>query len=111
MEQSAAALAATARADRTLDSAESLCTGATEAVDAPIRSWLERKGAEVVLPPEVEAPLASVIDESWEIDGREVHLANFVVAAAILGTALALIGWYAWREYGMRGGGPGTEEG
>jgi branched-chain amino acid transport system permease protein len=33
-----------------------------------------------------------------EIDGREVHLANFVVAAAILGTALAFIGWYAWRE-------------
>ena len=41
-----------------------------------------------------------------EIDGREVHLANFVVAAAILGTALAFIAWYAWREFVARGGGP-----
>src|ERR671910_586693 len=39
-----------------------------------------------------------------EIDGREVHLANFVVAAAILGTALAFIAWYAWREFVARGG-------
>ena len=41
-----------------------------------------------------------------EIDGREVHLANFVIAAAILGTALAFIAWYAWREFVARGGGP-----
>ena len=32
-----------------------------------------------------------------EIDNKEVHLANFVVAAAILGVALALVGWYCWR--------------
>ena len=42
---------------------------------------------------------------SGEIDGKEVHLANFVVAAAILGVAVALIGWYAWREYIARGAG------
>ena len=40
-----------------------------------------------------------------EIDGREVHLANFVVAAAIVGTALAFIAWYAWHEFVARGGG------
>jgi branched-chain amino acid transport system permease protein len=40
-----------------------------------------------------------------EIDGKEVHLANFVVAAAILGVAVAFIGWYAWREYVARGAG------
>ena len=44
---------------------------------------------------------------SGEIDGKEVHLANFVVAAAILGVAVAFIGWYAWREYVARGAGPG----
>ena len=44
---------------------------------------------------------------SGEIDGKEVHLANFVVAAAILGGALALIAWYAWREYLARGAGSG----
>ena len=44
---------------------------------------------------------------SGEIDNKEVHLANFVVAAAILGGALALIAWYAWREYLARGAGPG----
>ncbi|MGD9885094.1 MAG: branched-chain amino acid ABC transporter permease [Reyranella sp.] len=38
---------------------------------------------------------------------REVDLAHFVVAAAILGIAVALIGWYAWREYLARGGGAG----
>jgi len=43
---------------------------------------------------------------SGEIDGKEVHLANFVVAAAILGVAVAFVGWYAWREYVARGGGP-----
>ena len=42
---------------------------------------------------------------SGEIDDKEVHLANFVVAAAILGVALALIAWYAWREYLARGAG------
>ena len=44
---------------------------------------------------------------SGEIDGKEVHLANFVVAAAILGVAVAFIGWYAWREYVARGAGSG----
>jgi branched-chain amino acid transport system permease protein len=44
---------------------------------------------------------------SGEIDNKEVHLANFVVAAAILGVALALIAWYAWREYVARGAGSG----
>ena len=41
-----------------------------------------------------------------EIDGKEVHLANFVAAAAVLGVALALIAWYVWREYVARGAGP-----
>jgi branched-chain amino acid transport system permease protein len=40
-----------------------------------------------------------------QIDNREVYLAHFVVAAAILGGALALIGWYVVREYVARGGG------
>jgi len=39
------------------------------------------------------------------IDNREVHLAHFVAAAAILGAALASIVWYVWREYAARGGG------
>jgi len=39
------------------------------------------------------------------IDGREVHLVHFIVAAAILGSALAFVAWYAWREYVARGGG------
>src|SRR5438046_7429917 len=38
-----------------------------------------------------------------EID-REVDLLHFVAAAAILGVALAFIGWYVWREYVARGG-------
>jgi branched-chain amino acid transport system permease protein len=42
-----------------------------------------------------------------EIDNKEVYLVHFVVAAAILGTALAFVGWYVWREYVARGGGPG----
>lgn len=41
------------------------------------------------------------------IDNKEVFLAQFVAAAAVLGVALALIGWWAWREYVVRGGGSG----
>ncbi len=41
------------------------------------------------------------------IDGKEIHLAHFVVAAAVLGGALALIVWYVAREYVARGGGAG----
>ena len=41
-----------------------------------------------------------------EIDNKEVYLAQFVAAAAVLGVALTLIAWYAWREYVARGGGP-----
>jgi branched-chain amino acid transport system permease protein len=41
-----------------------------------------------------------------EIDNKEVYLAQFVVAAAVLGIALVLVAWYAWREYVARGGGP-----
>ncbi|HSI01203.1 MAG TPA: hypothetical protein VLA02_11415, partial [Reyranella sp.] len=40
-----------------------------------------------------------------KIDDREVYLGHFIVAAAVLGAALALIGWYAVREYLARGGG------
>ena len=43
---------------------------------------------------------------SGEIDDKEVHLVHFVAAAAILGVAVAFIGWYVWREYVARGGGP-----
>jgi branched-chain amino acid transport system permease protein len=39
------------------------------------------------------------------IDGKEVFLGQFVAAAAVLGAALALAGWYVWREYVSRGGG------
>ena len=39
------------------------------------------------------------------IDGKEVFLGQFVAAAAVLGAALALTGWYVWREYVSRGGG------
>ncbi len=42
-----------------------------------------------------------------KIDGKELHLAHFVVAAAILGVACVLVGWWAWREYVVRGAGPG----
>lgn len=41
-----------------------------------------------------------------DIDGKEVFLGQFMAAAAILGVALALIGWWAWREYVVRGSGP-----
>jgi branched-chain amino acid transport system permease protein len=41
-----------------------------------------------------------------KIDDKDVHLVHFVVVAAILGVALALIGWWVWREYGARGAGP-----
>lgn len=41
-----------------------------------------------------------------EIDNKEVYLAQFIAAAAVLGVALVLIAWYAWREYVARGGGP-----
>jgi branched-chain amino acid transport system permease protein len=41
-----------------------------------------------------------------EIDGKALGLEHFVIAAAILGAALALIAWYAWREYVARGSGP-----
>jgi len=41
-----------------------------------------------------------------EIDDKEVFLGQFVAAAAVLGVALALIGWWAWREYVARGSGP-----
>ncbi|MBM3646162.1 MAG: branched-chain amino acid ABC transporter permease [Alphaproteobacteria bacterium] len=34
-----------------------------------------------------------------------MHLVHFIVAAAILGSALAFVAWYAWREYVARGGG------
>ncbi|HYD06735.1 MAG TPA: branched-chain amino acid ABC transporter permease [Reyranella sp.] len=44
---------------------------------------------------------------SDQIDNKEVFLAHFVVAAAILGAAAAMIGWYALREYVLRGGGAG----
>src|SRR3979411_1841249 len=43
---------------------------------------------------------------SGEIDDKEVHLVHFVAAAAILGVAAAAGGWYVWREYVARGGGP-----
>lgn len=39
------------------------------------------------------------------IDNKEVFLGQFVAAAAVLGVALALVGWYVWREYLARGGG------
>ncbi|UYN94719.1 MAG: branched-chain amino acid ABC transporter permease [Enhydrobacter sp.] len=42
-----------------------------------------------------------------QIDDKEVHLVHFVVAAGVLGGTLALIGWYALREYVARGGGEG----
>ena len=41
-----------------------------------------------------------------KIDGKELHLAHFVVVAALLGVAVVLVGWWAWREYAARGGGP-----
>src|SRR5438128_2940475 len=41
-----------------------------------------------------------------QIDDKEVHLVHFIAAAAILGVALALAGWYAFREYVARGAGP-----
>jgi branched-chain amino acid transport system permease protein len=41
-----------------------------------------------------------------KIDDKDVHLVHFVVVAAILGVAVALIGWWVWREYGARGAGP-----
>lgn len=41
------------------------------------------------------------------IDNKEVFIGQFVAAAAVLGGALALIGWYVWREYVSRGGGSG----
>ncbi len=40
------------------------------------------------------------------IDNKETFLGQFVAAAAVLGVALALIGWWAWRESAVRGGGP-----
>ena len=42
-----------------------------------------------------------------KIDGKELHLTHFVVAAALLGVACVLVGWWAWREYIARGAGSG----
>ena len=40
---------------------------------------------------------------SDKIDNKDVHLAHFVVVAAILGAALMLAAWYLWREFGTHG--------
>ena len=42
-----------------------------------------------------------------KIDDKEVFLAHFVAVAALLGVAVALIAWWVWREYIVRGAGSG----
>ena len=62
---SLARLASTTKMQRTLDRAAILADDLLRATEAPILTWLENESAQVVLPPEVEAPRIGVLHDTW----------------------------------------------
>ncbi len=66
---SLAGLASTLKMQRTLDHAAIGADDLLRATEAPIIAWLESESAQVVLPPEVEAPRIDVLHDTWS-DGK-----------------------------------------
>lgn len=66
---SLARLASTTKMQRTLDRAAILADDLLRATEAAIIEWLESESAQVVLPPEVEAPRIGVLHDTWS-DGK-----------------------------------------
>lgn len=66
---SLARLASTNRMQRKLDRAAILADDLLRATGAPILTWLESESAQVVLPPEAEAPRIGVLHDAWS-DGE-----------------------------------------
>lgn len=64
-----ARLASTTKMQRKLDRAAILADDLLRATEAPIIAWLESESAQVVLPPEVEAPRIGVLHDAWS-DGK-----------------------------------------
>ena len=81
---SLAGLASTLKMQRKLDRAAIGADDLLRAAEAPIIAWLESESAQVVLPPEVEAPRIDVLHDTW-LDGT-------------LSYELELT---AWDQYGM----------
>ncbi len=69
---SLARLASTTKMQRTLDRAAILADDILRATEAPILTWLEHESAQVVLPPEVEAPRIGVLPDTWS-DGKVAY--------------------------------------
>ncbi|MEE9128650.1 MAG: hypothetical protein V3T84_01425 [Phycisphaerales bacterium] len=69
---SLARLASTTKMQRTLDRAAILGDDLLRATEAPIIAWLESESAQVVLPPEVEAPRIGVLHDTWS-DGKRAY--------------------------------------
>ena len=69
---SLARLASTTKMQRKLDRAAILADDILRATEAPILTWLEKESAQVVLPPEVEAPRIGVLYDTWS-DGEVAY--------------------------------------
>ncbi len=57
-----------------LDVETELAGDLLRAAEAPIRYWLDEKSEEVVLPPVAREPRAPVLDDAWEMDGRNYEI-------------------------------------
>ena len=66
---SLAGLASTTKMQRKFDRAAIVADDLLRAAEAPIIAWLESESAQVVLPPEVEAPRIGVLHDTWS-DGK-----------------------------------------
>ena len=66
---SLARLASTTKMQGKLDRAAIMADDLLRATEAPIIAWLESESAQVVLPPEVEAPRIGVLHDTWS-DGK-----------------------------------------
>ncbi len=65
---SLARLASTTKMQGKLDRAAVLADDILQATEAPILTWLEHESAQIVLPPEVEAPRIGVLHDAWSDD-------------------------------------------
>ncbi len=81
---SLARLASTLKMQRKLDRATILADDILRATETPILTWLESESAQVILPPEVEAPRIGVVHDTWS-DGKLAYELTIT----------------AWDQYGM----------